>query len=217
MVQEAEIKERIFNAENINQHLNDIYEQFLIYDETIQPLIVSIEELKGEFPAEILNEVRAMYTHLCRAFTSENEQDIVSNIEKIKRHTKRALLDCYKNSCIVVLDRRKFFFEKFKGVDLSLISNGNFLSQESIAYQEAVDTLKFAKKSESSNTDTDTLFELYEKAYNKALVLDSLISNAEDTAAFLKHKAIKRDILAYVFGVVGIIGTIFTVVSYFQT
>lgn len=215
MVQEAEVKKQEFDPIHINPYLKDIASQFQIYVEDIQPLIINIEELKAEFPSEILNEVRAMYTHLCRAFIANDAEAVVANIEKIKRHTKRALLDCYKNTCIIILDQRKFFFEKYKGVDLSLISKGEFLEKELTAYREAVDTLKEAKKAEGLNIKTDELFMFYQTAYQKALVLDDIINTAEEDALYLKRKAMKRDIVAYAFGVVGVIGTIFTIASFF--
>lgn len=146
MVQKVEIMEQDLNPVYINNHLTEIAQQFQIYVEDIQPLIVGIEELKEEFPPEILNEVRAMYTHLCRGFMADSDDYVVSNIEKVKRHTKRALLDCYKNSCIVILDRRKFFFDKYKGIDLLLISKGDFLKKELLAYRECANALKKRKK-----------------------------------------------------------------------
>ncbi len=155
-----------------------------------------------------------MYTHLSRAFLTDSEEDVVSNIEKIKRHTKRVLLDCFKNSCIIIIDQRKLFFEKYKGIDLTYIDKGTFLKKEKTAFRECVDALKEAKKAEGLNTDDDALFFLYQDAYAKGLVLDEIINNAEDDANFLKRKATKRDILTAVFGVTGIIGTIITIIGF---
>ncbi len=215
MVPEVEVKTTESAKTHINSHFDDIAEQFKIYTEDIQPLIIHIEELKSEFPREILNEVRAMYTHLSRAFLADSEKDVVSNIEKIKRHTKRALLDCYKNCCIIIIDQRKFFFEKYKGIDLTYIDKGNFLKKENAAFRKCVKALKEAKKAEGLNTDNDTLFSLYREAYKNGLILDKIIHDAEDDATFLKRKATRRDILAFVFGVAGVIGLIITVIGLF--
>lgn len=214
MVQEAEVKTAEVIPAHINAHFDEITEQFRIYTETIQPLIIHIEELKSEFPSEILNEVRAMYTHLSRALLTSSEKDVVSNIEKIKRHTKRALLDCFKNSCIIIIDQRKLFFEKYKGIDLTYIDKGEFLNKEKVAFRECVDALKEAKKAEGLNTDDDILFSLYQDAYAKGLILDEIINNAEDDANFLKRKATRRDILTAVFGIAGIVGTIITIIGF---
>lgn len=214
MVQEAEVKTTKAAPTHIVSHFDEFAEQFRIYTETIQPLIIHIEELKSEFPSEILNEVRAMYTHLSRAFLTDSEKDVVSNIEKINRHTKRALLDCFKNSCIIIIDQRKLFFEKYKGIDLTYIDKGEFLKKENVAFRECVDALKKARKAEGLNTDDDVLFGMYQDAYAKGLILDEIINKAEDDANFLKRKATKRDIVAYIFGIAGIIGTIITVIGF---
>ena len=214
MVQEAEVKSAEVASAYINSHFDEIAEQFKIYTETIQPLIVYIEELKSEFPSEILNEVRAMYTHLSRAFLADSKKDVVSNIEKMKRHTKRALFDCFKNCCIIIIDQRRLFFEKYKGIDLTYIDEGKFLEKEKIAFRACVDALKEAKKAEGLNTDDDVLFSLYQDAYAKGLILEEIINGAEDKAGFLERKATKRDILAIIFGVAGIIGTIITIMGF---
>ena len=214
MVQGTEVRTTGVIPTYINSHFDEIVEQFRIYTETIQPLIIHIEELKSEFPSEILNEVRAMYTHFSRAFLTDTEEDVVSNIEKIKRHTKRALLDCFKNSCIIIIDQRKLFFEKYKGIDLTYIDKGEFLKKEKTAFRECVDALKEAKKAEGLNTNEDVLFSMYQDAYAKGLILDEIINNAEDDANFLKRKATRRDIITAVFGVAGIIGTIITIIGF---
>ena len=155
-----------------------------------------------------------MYTHLSRAFLADSEVDVISNIEKIKRHTKRALLDCLKNCCIIILDNRKDFFLKYKGIDLTYIDKGSFIKKEHTAFRNCVDALKEAKKAEGLNTDDDTLFSLYQNAYAKGLALDALLNKAEDEADFLKRKATKRAIFNVVFGIAGFIGTIFTIVGF---
>lgn len=216
MVQEVEMTSLRFDESLVNGHFNDILNSFCIYVEDIQPLIINIEELKSEFPSEILNEIRAMYTHLCRAYMAGTDDDVVSNIEKLKTHTKRALLDCYKNSCIVIIDQRKFFFQKYKGVDLSLISEGDFLRKELNAYRQTIDTLKAAKKAEGVNTNTDKLFALYQEAYQNALVLDEILCEAENSATYLKRKAMRREIASYVFGVIGVVGTVITIIGFLK-
>lgn len=215
MVQEVEVKTS-HSAHYINSHFAELAEQFEIYTETIQPLIVHIEEMKSQFPPEILNEVRAMYTHLSRAFLTENEQDVISNIEKIKRHTKRALLDCFKNCCIIIIDKEREFFRRYKGIDLSYIDEGEFLKEEKKAFDECATALMDAKKAEGLNTDDDILFKLYENAYQKGLILEDIIDQAEKKANFLKRKALKRDIIATTFGIIGVVGTIFTIVGFFM-
>lgn len=49
---------------------NEIYEQ---YQNLILPYIMELEVRDGEYPVEILNEIRAIFTHLSR-YKLQNEQ-----------------------------------------------------------------------------------------------------------------------------------------------
>ena len=100
----------------------DIKEQLDIYRDTIQPLIINIEQMSLRFPVEILNEIRALYTHLSRAFSAEDANGVISNIEKMKRHTKRAVLDCFKNSCIILLIKEMIFLKNIKGLIFHILT-----------------------------------------------------------------------------------------------
>lgn len=83
------------------ESLNDI---FRMYIEDINPFIVQFEVSKGEFPSEVQNEIRAIYGHLARASMSKAPEQIHRNIEKMKSHSKRALLDCFKYTSVVYAD-----------------------------------------------------------------------------------------------------------------
>ena len=76
---------------------------FRMYIEDINPFIVRFEVSKGEFPIEIQNEIRAIYGHLVRAAMSDTPEQVLRNIDKMKSHSKRALLDCFKYTVSSVL------------------------------------------------------------------------------------------------------------------
>lgn len=57
---------------------------------------------------------------------------------------------------------------------------------------------------------------LYQDAYQKALILDEMINEAEEDALYLERKAMKQDIIAYAFGIIDIIGTLFTIISFIR-
>ena len=84
-------------------HKEQLDEVFQVYLDDINPFIVQFEILKNEFPIELQNEIRAMYGHLARAAIAATPEEAERNLAKIKSHTKRALLDCYKYSCIIFL------------------------------------------------------------------------------------------------------------------
>lgn len=186
------------NSDFLLTHKDDLNEMFRAYIEDINPFIVQFEVLKNEFPVELQNEIRAIYNHLVRASIAENEETVERNIQKIKSHTKRALLDCYKYSCLIFSDNYDSFFEKYKGVDLSYLEEGNFLPTIHSLYNDAKKSYYKAKIAETSNIGDQEKFELYQDAYNKYVVVDSKLSSVENQAAFLKHKATKKEIFSIV-------------------
>lgn len=97
----------------LGKYQESIDEVFRIYHEDINPFVVQFEILKNEFPIEIQNEIRAIYGHLVRASIADNDKDVERNIEKMRSHTKRALFDCFKYSCILISDKYHAFFERY--------------------------------------------------------------------------------------------------------
>lgn len=110
----------------LEKYQESINEVFRIYHEDINPFIVQFEILKNEFPIEIQNEIRAIYGHLVRASIADNDKDVERNIAKMRSHTKRALFDCFKYSCILISDKYHAFFERYRGIDLTYINKGHF-------------------------------------------------------------------------------------------
>lgn len=192
------------------QELDEI---FRTYIEDINPFIIQFEVVKNEFPIELQNEIRAIYGHLARASIAETPEQAARNVQKIKSHTKRALLDCYKYSCVLFTDSYFEFFERYKGVDLSYLDSGRFLTEAQASCQKAKDAYFEAKKAELSNIPEEELFELYQRAYNKFAALEQRLRAAEDDAAFLKHKAARKEWLARISFAVGVIGVIVGVIG----
>lgn len=190
-------------------------EAFRNYLEVINPFIVQFEVLRNEFPIELQNEIRAIYGHLARASIAETPQIAAKNVEKIKSHTKRALLDCYKYSCIIFIDNYNNFFERYKNVDLTYLNQGNFLPEVTKLYKNAVNLYFEAKKLETSNTSEERQLDLYQDSYNQFVDLDKKLKAAETGASFLQHKATRKDVLAkWSFGI-GVVGTLFGFISFF--
>lgn len=54
--------------------------------EDINPFIVQFEISTNEFPAELQNEIRAIYGHLVRAVMEGIPEHVSRNIEKMKSH-----------------------------------------------------------------------------------------------------------------------------------
>lgn len=188
---------------------------FRMYIEDINPFIVRFEVTKGEFPAEIQNEIRAIYGHLARASMAETPEQVRSNIEKMKSHSKRALLDCFKYTSILCSDEYDAFMKRYENVDLTYLDNGNFLPDVVSCCKSAREALKNAKIAETSNISENDLFDLYQEAYLKFEQLNKKINMAEENAKFLQHKATQKDkmtraslwigIAGFVVGIIGIV------------
>ena len=164
-------------------HKEQLDEVFQVYLDDINPFIVQFEILKNEFPIELQNEIRAMYGHLARAAIAATPEEAERNLAKIKSHTKRALLDCYKYSCIIFSDQYEEFFRDYHGVDLTYLEDGNFLRRVHQLREAATEQLKAAKCAETSNISEDTLFELYQEAYNQFADIDQILEEARKHAA----------------------------------
>lgn len=202
-----------FNSSFLVSRKQELDEIFKAYVEDINPFIVQFEVLYNEFPIELQNEIRAMYGHLARAAIAETPEIAERNIQKIKSHTKRALLDCYKYSCIIFTDNYAAFFERYKGVDLSYLEDGQFLPDVRAHYAKAKDAYFEAKIAETSNISENQLFDLYQTAYNRFASLDERLHSVEDSAAYLKHKATQKDHLMMLSFAVGIVGAAVGIIS----
>lgn len=190
------------------EYREEINNIFRIYFEDINPFIVQFEILKNEFPIEVQNEIRAIYGHLVRASIAKNENEVVRNIEKMRSHTKRALFDCFKFSCIIISDEYTNFFIRYKGVDLTYINKGDFLRDIQQKYRDASNQIKKAKQLELSNASEDQLVSEYQYAYELFADIDKKLREAEKDASYLKHKATKKDIISVISLMVGVIGAV---------
>lgn len=186
---------------------------FRMYIEDINPFIVRFEVSKGEFPIEIQNEIRAIYGHLVRATMSASSEQALKNIEKMKSHSKRALLDCFKYTSIICSDNYDDFMNRYENIDLTYLQNGQFLTDIVKRSRAARRDLQKAKIAETSNISEDDLFSLYQDAYRQFEELNDKLQQAEESAAFLQHKASKKDKISNISLWVGIGGFVVGVIG----
>ena len=187
---------------------------FRIYIEDITPFVIRFEIENAEFPIEVQNEIRAMFNHMARAALADDDEQIKRNIEKMRSHAKRALLDCFKCISIICEDNYVLFMKQYENVDLTLINEGRFLTNIKNLRNSAVDAMKKAKKAESLNTSENDLFNLYQIAYMRYEELSYNIHSAETTVEYLYHKAAKRDRIAKWSLYLGVIGTIIGIAGF---
>ena len=179
---------------------------FRMYIEDINPFVVRFEVSSGEFPAEVQNEIRAIYGHLIRASMAESPEKVRSNIEKMKSHSKRALLDCFKYTSILCSDNYDDFMKRYENIDLTFLDDGEFLRDVVLRCKRARKALQNSKIAETTNILEDELFSLYQDAYLQFEELNDKIEKAEKSAAYLQRKATKKDKIAKVSLWIGILG-----------
>ncbi len=133
----------------------------------------------------------------------------------MKSHSKRALLDCFKYTSIICSDNYDDFMNKYENIDLTYLEKGQFLTDIVKRCREARKKLQDAKIAETSNISEEDLFVLYQDAYRQFEELNDKLQQAEESAAFLQHKASKKDKVAnkslwfgiggFIVGIIGII------------
>lgn len=205
------IGEDIMTPENQKEIL-DIYVR---YHTKLKSMIITLETDDGEYPVEILNEIRAMMNHLAKCYIaddkrpSDHEKIIDKNIRNAKGHLRRAIFDCYKYGCISVEDFYQDFHFQTRHVDLGYIDNGEFSIAISNEYSIAKKALVKARKAEQDALDSsipDDVYRKYEMAYELYDVLRHHIQTSIKKIDRAKHKQATSWWVAIGFGVFGVLG-----------
>ncbi len=177
-----------------------IYRQ---YQEIICGYIAELEVRDTEYPIEVFNEVRAIFTHLSRFKLGGKE----SNLDAAEKHVKRAILDCFKYMCISYAEEiTKFRFE-YRKVNLGVADNGKFLPNLDKLERDAKAAYIKAKKAEVKGVISDAdLYSLYEDAYNKYKELFDFYEKSHEAILFASNSSKKSNL-------VNIISIIVTLIS----
>jgi len=159
----------------IQKHHNELLALYHgCYNETLKPLLATVESNYEHHPAPILNEIRSFNNHIARCYLpSVDDQFIKDNLWKARGHLIRAILDCFKYLNVYYHDGVKKFERDCRRVDLTTISNGEFYVSYRQLKKSAKSNVRKAKKKET--TDPEKALELYEDAYNKYVELDEFI------------------------------------------
>lgn len=141
--------------EEYQKQIADIYKQ---YQQTVKPYVAQLEVMENEFPIEILNEVRAIMSHIAKCYEITNEELIQKNIGKAKSHMKRCVLDCYKYLCLAYSDYYENFVHKYRFTDLTVVDNGEFWSDLCETVSKAKKQLILAKQKEGMVEDVEDAY-----------------------------------------------------------
>lgn len=77
------------NQHYINASYDEIRGIYSDYRSIVRPYIAFLELFDGEFPVEILNEIRAVFQHLARCYYNEGVKDEVITQDDIGKTFKR--------------------------------------------------------------------------------------------------------------------------------
>lgn len=136
-----------------------------------------MEALQNKFPVEILNEIRAVFSHIAKIYVCDNTETAQTNLIKAQGHMKRAQLDAFKYMCYAYSKYYSSFRDLYKKVDLSRVNNGEFIVSLSKLYNDAVTMYDTAKRSESEVDDVIEAYEDYENAYRAYTLLYKCIND----------------------------------------
>jgi hypothetical protein len=172
------------------------------YIQVISPLVLQYEVLGNTFPTEILNEIRAVFTHFAKYTLSDDPTIKAKNLTKAEGHIKRSILDCYKYLCMTYEDVYTKFDKRYKSTDLSFVDNGEFLPKLLKARKNAVALLIDARKSDltidsDDEVKTDEAYEKYEKAFDAYSKVYTLITDSYTKLENLRRKMITKITISY--------------------
>lgn len=172
---------------------------------------MELEVRDCEYPVEIFNEIRAIFTHLSRYKLQQKEDEVVS----AERHTKRAILDCFKYLCVSIASKIKTFRNDYRKVDLKLAANGTFLPELDRLESVAEEAYKKAKRMEiKQEVSEDELFSLFEKAYNAYSSLDQFLNDSNEAILFASSHSRRSNALNVISILVTILSIAIAVISF---
>jgi hypothetical protein len=187
--------------------IRDIHKTYI---EVICPYIIQYETLANRFPTEILNEIRAVFTHLSKHNLSDDILIKDKNLSKAEGHIKRAILDCYKYICTVYEDEYYKFDKRYRNTDLSFADNGEFLPKLLELRKNAINLLLDARKTDfyidsDDEATADESYRKYEKAYVAYSSVYKLITDSYKILENLRRKAVTKNIISIAIGVIGVV------------
>jgi len=179
------------------KQIDAIKEIYLEYSTVLNPLIQNYEAVGGDFPIEILNEIRSIFSHLAKCYNDNASKKVIdTNIKKSRNHLKRAVLDGFKYNILAYQRNLSSFESKYNRI-MDLADSGQFLNDFWDKRQNCQELFKAAKLKESGSQDVVEAFPSFEQAFNAYYELNDLISKKEKDLSILQSKIetqyIKKD------------------------
>lgn len=169
-----------------------LYDVYLQYHKSIKIFITQLESLQNRFPVEIVNEIRAVFSHIAKVYVTQDISSVDDNIRKAQGHMRRAQLDAFKYMCYAYLKYYNDFKVTYRNVDLSKVNNGEFLIELTNMYTDAVEKTMTAKEIENTADDTTESYSAYEEAYYASAQLYKHIKENLKNTERLQEKEVQE-------------------------
>lgn len=158
-------KEHAGRAMNQNQ-MDTIQAISTSYLHNFKPLLQVLKvRMKGKYPQNCLNEIRAINDHIARCYRDGmSEGDVTKELGKAEGHLQRLAYDCYKQLILYQTADIKHTIKWFYSSRWSRIGKGDLWKTYINSYKLARTFEKEAKRQESINPDE--ALTSYDSAYN---------------------------------------------------
>jgi hypothetical protein len=144
------------------------------YSEEFKPWLAAVESKYQEFPATLLNEIRAYVDHISRCYVNGSpDAQIEKNIDRASGHLDRGIYDCIKYLVVWYFEDTNKFEAQTKNVDLTIIENGAFYVNYRSLRKEAESLVRKAKVIEKINHDES--YRLFQDGFNTYCQLSEMI------------------------------------------
>lgn len=148
-------QEQLKNIEAISQS----------YLHNFKPLLQVLKvRMKGKYPQNCLNEIRAINDHIARCYRDNmSDEDITTELKKAEGHLQRLAYDCYKQLIVYQTADIKHTVKWFYSSRWPRIGKGELWNTYLDNYKLARKNEKDAKRNES--IDSDEALRLYDTSY----------------------------------------------------
>ena len=135
------------------------------YLHNFKPLLQVLKvRMKGKYPQNCLNEIRAINDHIARCYRDNmSDEDITTELRKGEGHLQRLAYDCYKQLIVYQTADIKHTVKWFYSSRWPRIGKGELWNTYLDNYKFARKNEKDAKRSESINSDE--ALRLYDLSY----------------------------------------------------
>ena len=172
------------------------------YSREVVPAIAAAITIDDVFPEEVLNEIRASYTHLARAHNvGETDPDHQRELDSAYRHLKRSCLDSLKVCIFVTAQRCEKAVEALE-YDHQLPNGIHRRTSELREQRKKMAAHEGQHPTHSVIEDLKSLLDNYDQFYTD-LDKEFAGKTAEDRKNIRKSKQLKDRIFGFIMGIIG--------------